>query len=81
MGSLDVGSNDFWAGIDVACILHYSWEGLSLAPAMDDAHIGVASGSNEFWAGIDVACILHYSWPGLSFAPGAVGTVSSEWQQ
>ena len=28
------GSNDFWAGIDVACILHNSWEGLPFAPAM-----------------------------------------------
>ena len=45
VGSLDVGSNDFWAGIDVACILHYSWEGLPFAPAMDDAHIGVAVGT------------------------------------
>ena len=59
MGSLDVaslrnkkyvfsGSNDFWAGIDVACILHYSWEGLSFAPAMDDAHIGVAVGTRVY---------------------------------
>ena len=45
MGSLDVGSDDFWAGIDVACIFHYSWEGLPFAPAMDDAHIGVAVGT------------------------------------
>ena len=28
------GSNYFWAGIDVACILHNSWEGLPFAPAM-----------------------------------------------
>ena len=34
----------FWAGIDLAFILHYGWAGLSFAPA-GDSHIGVAVGT------------------------------------
>ena len=39
--------NAFWAGSDLAFILHYGWAGLSFAPAGDSggSHIGVAVGT------------------------------------
>ena len=39
---VSVGSNEFWAGIDVAFILRFGWAGLSFVPA-GDSHIGVAA--------------------------------------